>query len=133
MDIFSSCLGILDDRYKERQATLMQIAIEKLSECHIDDIRNVTHNSILYNHKCTGPVTFHAILRKFSNRKECKTYKELLRVIGRSHQSCYLKTYAYIIITVSNTCICIKNDETYAPIRPLVAIFDCNQIIRETP
>ena len=103
---------------------------EKVAYCSVDEMQNLTQKKVLFNHTYAGSSTYESAVKTYAGKSEYRSFSNILKELAKIHKDHRLNQYAYTLITINNTCICLKNTErsVYAKL-PTVALYDCNAIL----
>jgi hypothetical protein len=131
MEVLASLIEMCCSKSEpDEETALLRARIrEKAAHCHVDELHSLTANSTLFNHNYSGPSTYESIVSSYAKKGHYKSFKQLLKVISRLYTEDKLRNVSYTLITINNTCICLRNVERVAQKTPTIALYDCNAIL----
>jgi hypothetical protein len=131
MEVIASLIEMCCSKsvHDEETAILRARIREKAVHCHVDELHILTANSTLFNHDYSGPSTYESIVSSYAKKGHYKSFKPLLKVLSTLYREENIRNYTYILITINNTYICLRNIERTPRKSPLIALYDCNTIL----
>ena len=114
----------------DEETTILRARIcEKAAHCHSDELHSLTAGRTLFNHNYSGPSTYESIVGSYAQKSQYKSFKSLLRILSTLYREHSLRNYSYTLITINNTCICLRNTERGAQKSLTMALYNCNEIL----
>jgi hypothetical protein len=130
MDAFISLLELCFKSTPSEESRILHTRInEKVAYCSVDELHTLTANTVIFNHTYAGPSTYESIVKRYAGKYEYRSFRDLLKELATIYKDHRLRQYSYTLITINNTCICLKNVEHNHSKLPTMALYDCNSIL----